>query len=116
MVIVALFMMAIIWKQTTWVNKEAVYVYTHTHTHAHNGLFPRHEKNSIFPFATKQIDLEGIILSEKHQRKTNTVWFLKWIWKTKQMKQSRNRLIDTENKLVVAREGKSRSLSETGTD
>ena len=34
--------------------------------------------------------------------------------KTKEMKQSRNRLIDTENKLVVARGEKSRSLSETG--
>ena len=49
------------------------HTHTYTHTHAHNGLLPRHEKNSILSFATKQIDLEVIILSEKHQRKTNTV-------------------------------------------
>ena len=31
------------------------------------------KKNKILPFATRRMDLEGIMLSEISQRKTNTV-------------------------------------------
>ena len=34
-----------------------------------------HKKNEILPFATTWMDLEGIMLSEISQRKTNTVHF-----------------------------------------
>ena len=51
-------------------------------------------------FAAIQMDLEIIILSEISQRKTNTTY--KWsLKKYRQMYlQDRNRLIDTENKLM----------------
>ena len=32
------------------------------------------KKNDILPFAATWMDLEGIMLSEMSQRKTNTVW------------------------------------------
>ena len=39
----------------------------------HNGILLNHKKNKILPFVTKWMDLEGIMLSEIRQRKTNTV-------------------------------------------
>ena len=48
-----------------------VYIYTHTHTH--NGTLFSHKKKHILPFATTLIDLEGIMLSEISQEKTNTL-------------------------------------------
>ena len=39
----------------------------------HNGVLLNHKKNKILPFVTKWMDLEGIMLSEIRQRKTNTV-------------------------------------------
>ena len=33
------------------------------------------KRNKILPFAATWIDLEGIMLSEISQRKTNTVWY-----------------------------------------
>ena len=50
---------------------------------------------------------ESVMLSEISQRKTNNVWFYLHLESEKQNKRTnlknRNRLIDTENKLVVAR-------------
>ena len=40
--------------------------------HLHNGVLFSHKKNEILPFATALMDLEGIMLSEISQRKTNT--------------------------------------------
>ena len=40
---------------------------SHTHTHFND------EKNDILPFMTTWMDLEGIMLSEINQRKTNTI-------------------------------------------
>ena len=39
----------------------------------YNGILLSHKKNEILPFATTWMDLEGIILSEIRQRKTNTL-------------------------------------------
>ena len=33
------------------------------------------KNNEILPFAATWMDLEGIVLSEISQRKTNTVWY-----------------------------------------
>ena len=44
--------------------------HTHTHTHTHNlEYYSTIKKNEIVP-----LDLEGIMLSEIHQRKTNTIY------------------------------------------
>ena len=46
-----------------------------TNTHTYNGILLRHTKKDILPFVATWMDLEGIILSEISQRKTNTVWY-----------------------------------------
>lgn len=47
--------------------------------------------------------LEGIMVSETSQRKTNTICFYLYVESKNQHKQNRNKLIDTENKLMVTR-------------
>ena len=56
-------------------NKEDVaYIYTHTHTHTHITQYDSAiKKKEILPFATTWMDLEGIMLNEISQRKTNIV-------------------------------------------
>ena len=39
----------------------------------HNGILLSHKKNDILPFAATRMDLEDIMLSEMHQRKTKNV-------------------------------------------
>ena len=46
-----------------------MYVYTHTEYH------PVIKKNEILPFEKTWMDLEGIILSEINETKTNTVCY-----------------------------------------
>ena len=41
----------------------------------HNGILPNHKKNEILPFVRTWIDLQGIMLDEMDQRKTNTYNF-----------------------------------------
>ena len=75
-----LFIIVKIWKQLNcplmdgWM-KKMWYTCTHTHTHTHTLTveYSAIEKNEIFPFATTCIELEGIMLSEINQRKTNTI-------------------------------------------
>ena len=43
--------------------------------HTCNGMLLSHKKEWIFPFTTTWLDLEGIMLSEMSQRKTNAVLF-----------------------------------------
>ena len=70
MLIAALFTIARIWKQPNcssrdeWI-KKMQYIYTMEYYSV--------IKNEILPFATTQMDLEDIILSELSQRKANTV-------------------------------------------
>ena len=45
--------------------EDVVYIYIY------NGVLLAIEKNEIFPFATMWMELEGIMLSEISQRKTN---------------------------------------------
>ena len=48
--------------------------HTHTHTHTHTlEFYSAMEKNEILLFATTWLELEGIMLSETSQRKTNII-------------------------------------------
>ena len=75
-------------------------------------------KNEILPFASTQMKLEGIILSEISQRKINIIWSHLYAesenkkQKTKKKKnpthshkhqQQKFELIHTENRLVISR-------------
>ena len=51
-------------------DKEDV-VYTHTHTVEYYSTIKK--KNKILPFVTTWVDLEGTVLSEISQRKTNII-------------------------------------------
>ena len=44
------------------------------------------KQNEILPFATAWIDLEGIMLIEVRQRKTNTIWFHSYVESKEQNK------------------------------
>ena len=74
MFIVALFIVAKIWKQLKciltyeWIKK--MHIKTHT-THTHSGILLSHKKNEIIPFVATWMQLEIIILSEVSQVKTN---------------------------------------------
>ena len=75
-------------------------------------------KNEILLFATTWIGLEGIYAkwNKLHKDKYHVIsliWNLK-ITTKKQTQQKRNVLIDMENKLVVARGGECREMSEIG--
>ena len=49
-------------------------VHTNTQTHIHTmEYYSAIKKNKIMPFAATWMDLEGIMLSEISQRKTNTI-------------------------------------------
>ena len=41
--------------------------------HTHSRILFSHEEKKILPFVTIWMDLEGIMISEIRQRKTNTV-------------------------------------------
>ena len=59
------------------------------HTYTHNGILFNHKKKEILSFVTTWMDLEGMMLSEISQRKTQDL-------KKKSQTQK-------QNKLVVAR-------------
>ena len=50
-----------------WMDKEMVYIYTMEY-------YLAIKKNEILPFATMWMELEGSMLSEISQRKTNIIW------------------------------------------
>ena len=47
--------------------------HTHTHTHTHTLEYYLVKKNDILPIVAIWMDLEGIMLSEISQKKTNTI-------------------------------------------
>ena len=55
----------------------------------------------MFPFMTARIELAGIMLSEKTQRKANTIWCHLYVESKKQ--KEINKLVDAEVRSVVAR-------------
>ena len=104
--IAALFTIARTWKQPQcpstdeWI-KKMWYIYTMEY-------YSSIKKNEIMPFATTWMDLEIIILSEVSQKqKDNYHWYHLYveskIWHKWTYLQNRNRLIDIENRLVLAK-------------
>ena len=59
------------------------------------------------PFATTQMDLEIIILSEVRKKKINTIWYHLYVesktWHKLTWLPNKNRLTHTENRLVAAK-------------
>ena len=72
-----LYTMAKIWKQPQcplideW-EKKMKYRYIHTHSHTAE-YYLAIKKKEILPFATRWMDLEGIMLSEISQSRTSTI-------------------------------------------
>ena len=62
--------------------------------HAPNGILLSHKKNEILPFATMWVNLEGIMLTEISQTKTNTLFYHLDVDYKKIKQQDRNRLTD----------------------
>ena len=75
-----------------------VYIYT---TEYHSGI----KKDESLLFVTTWIDLEGTVLCEISQRKTDTISFRSYV---ESKNQTKSRFINTENKLMVARGKRSR--------
>ena len=56
--------------------EDMIYIYTHTQMHTHKmKYYSAIKKNYVLSLVTTWIDLEGVILSKRNQRKTNPVWF-----------------------------------------
>ena len=90
-----------------------IYIYIHTHIyiyiHTHSGILLSHEKNKAMAFAVVtwmrlEIIILGVVVS---RRKINTIQYYLYmeskIWRKRTYMQNRNKLKDTENRLVIAR-------------
>ena len=80
---------------------------THTHTHTHTNTLEYYsaiKKNEILPYATTWMDLEDIMLSEIRQRKTNIIQSHLYVESGRKNKTTK--LINTENRLMVATGGR----------
>ena len=76
--------------------------------HIYNGILLSHKNSKMMPFAATWMNLEITILTKKVQkRKTNTMWYHLYveskIWHKWAYLWNRNRTMDVENKLVVAK-------------
>ena len=73
--------------------------------HIYDGILLCHKKkNEILPFATAWMDLWGIMLRNKSERESQILYDFTHMWNLNSEinKQSRHRLTDTENKLMIA--------------
>ena len=78
-----------------WVDKKAM-------VHIYNEILFFHKRKWNLTICDSIMGLEGIMLSEISQQKTNAIWFDLYVESKEQNKHNWNRLIDTENRLVVA--------------
>ena len=80
-----------------WMSKENA-------SYTHNEILHRDKKNEIIPFTATWMDLEIIIISEVRQISYDIAYMrnLKKWYKLTYL-QNRNRLTDTENKLMVTK-------------
>ena len=78
-----------------WMDKDVVCIYNSI-------LYSAIKMKAIFSFVTIWMDFEGIMLSEKSQRETNTLRSHLYM-KSKKKTKTKIKLKDTENRLVFAR-------------
>ena len=90
-------------------DKDVVYIYTVEY-------YSAVKKNENLPLAERGMDLEGIMLSEISQRKTNSVWYHLYVESKKynELVNITNRLTDTESKQVVTSGGGGRGKTGVG--
>ena len=74
-----------------WIKKVS-----HTHTHTQWNTTQPYNRNENFPFVTKWMDFEGIMLSEINERKINTVRFHLYVESKKQNKHANKRQNKTQ--------------------
>ena len=76
--------------------------------HIYNGMLLSHRKNAIMPFAATWMDLECIMFCEISQKEGQILYDITYMWNlkhnTSECVKTRNRLTDTENKLIVMKE------------
>ena len=77
--------------------------------HMDNGILLSHKKNEILSFAATWMDLDGIMLREIRQRKTNAILYgFMYVWNLKNKRNNQNK-IETEiyrgsNLIFIGRE------------
>ena len=80
------------------------------------------ERNKIMPFAATWMDLETVIQSEVRERERQISYNIAYMWNLEKWYrcthlQSRNRVTDVENKLMITKGGKGRGMNwEIGID
>ena len=80
--------------------------------HIYNGILLSHKKNGVIPFAATWVDLENIILAKSNTDKYYIISLICRIYKKVQMDLlTKQRLTDTENKLVVTKVGRDRGIN-----
>ena len=74
--------------------------------HIHNGILLSHKKNKIMPFAATCMELETLILSEVNHKEKDKYHMISHIWNliygTMNLS-SEKKIMDMENRLVVAK-------------
>ena len=80
------------------------HTHTHTHTHTHK-YYSAIVKKETLPFATTWMDLVGIMLSEISQTEKDKFHIISIIRGKNPQQNDKFKLIDTKNRLVVARGG-----------
>ena len=72
----------------------------------HSGMLLAIERNEILSFVTAEVKLEGIMLSKICQAKKDKYCMISLIYEIKNNNNKKStKLTDTENRLVVARDG-----------
>ena len=80
--------------------------------HIYNGILLSHKKNGVIPFAATWVDLENIILAKSNTDKYYIISLICRIYKKVQMDLlTKQRLTDTENKLVLTKVGRDRGIN-----
>ena len=87
----------------SWTQMSNFHPLTCCYVHTHSGILFTHKKNEIWLLVTTWMVLESRMLSERSQRKIE--YDFSYVWNLKKQRKRTPKLIDTDNRLVVARGG-----------